>query len=357
MTNGGNKPKGPVKMMCSHRQFANLLIELLSFHAWYKYGNAPFGPEYQDGDADSLLTSICQMINRIISFCPRNEGNGWKLQKLHNILHLPITLVFFSHASQYDAGPGERLLKDFFKDVARRSQQWGNGVFIGQVARQMHEKMVLCRASAVTHALERIPSNDIDHATNNGNVSNSDISFPEKQAYTLHYSPDTARCTFIWNHSNKATQVHPVVLSWFGKYWHEAVGDDVNQWDCFTELKSGISISRLTQTTKTGGPGIIGPWYSLTQTTPSLISSHPGCSFSIATTMMTPAKTAASWLLYKRAIIGRVWEMMKSKWNVSTTHPCVVVGKSQVNVAPMKMKGRQTSPSYTASLLNHSSTM
>jgi hypothetical protein len=239
MTNGGNKPKGPVKMMCSHRQFANLWIELLSFHAWYKYGNAPFGPEYQDGDADSLLTSICQMINRIISFCPRNEGNGWKLQKLHNILHLPITLVFFRHASQYDAGPGERLLKDFFKDVARRSQQWGNGVFIGQVARQMHEKMVLCRASAITHALEHIPSNDIDHATNNGNVSNSDISFPEKQAHTLHYSPDTARCTFIWNHSNKATQVHPVVLSWFGKYWHEAVGDDVNQWDCFTELKSG----------------------------------------------------------------------------------------------------------------------
>jgi hypothetical protein len=236
---GGNKPKGAVEMMCSHRQFANLLIELLSFHAWYKYGNAPFGPEYQDGDADSFLTSICQIINRIISFYPWNEGNGWKLQKLHDILHLPITLMFFCHASQYDAGPGERLLKDFFKDVARRSQQRGNGVFIRQVARQMHEKMVLCRASAITHALERIPSNDVDHATNNGNVSDSDISFPEKQAYTLHYSPDTAGCTFIWNNSNKATQVHPVVLSWFGKYWHEAVGDDVYQLDCFTELKSG----------------------------------------------------------------------------------------------------------------------
>jgi hypothetical protein len=62
MANGSNKPRGPVKMTCSHRQFINLLIELLSFHAWYKYGNAPFGPEYQDGDADSLLTSICQMI-------------------------------------------------------------------------------------------------------------------------------------------------------------------------------------------------------------------------------------------------------------------------------------------------------
>jgi hypothetical protein len=297
------------------------------------------------------------MINRIISFCPRNEGNGWKLQKLHDILHLPITLVFFCHASQYNAGPGERLLKDFFKDVARRSQQRGNGVFIGQVARRMHEKMVLCRASAITHALECIPSNDVDHATNNGNVSDSDISFPEKQVYTLHYSPDTAGCTFIWNHSNKAMQVHPVVLSWFGKYWHEAVGDDVNQLDCFTELKSGDQCFWAHPNYQNRGA-----WYdwALVQ-----FDANDAESYLIPSRVLLfyrdhnddSSKMAASWLLYKRAIIGRVWEMMKSEWNVSTTHPCVVIGKSQVNVVLMKMKGRQTSPSYTASLLNHSLTM
>jgi hypothetical protein len=147
--------------------------------------------------------------------------------------------VFFWHASQYDARPGKHLLKDFFKDVARRSQQWGNGVFIGQVASRMHEKMVLCRASAIMHALEHLPSNDVDPATSNGSISNNDISFPEKQVYTLWYSPETAGCTFVWNHSNKATQVHPVVLSWFGKYWHEAVGEDVDKLDCFMELISG----------------------------------------------------------------------------------------------------------------------
>jgi hypothetical protein len=36
MANGSNKPRWPVKMTCSHWQFVNLLIELLSFHAWYK---------------------------------------------------------------------------------------------------------------------------------------------------------------------------------------------------------------------------------------------------------------------------------------------------------------------------------
>jgi hypothetical protein len=127
------------------------------------------------------------MINRIISFCLWTEGNSWKLQKLHDILHLLITLVFFWHASQYDAGPGERLLKDFFKDVARRSQQRGEGVFIGQVARRMHKKMVLSKAIAITHALEHLPSNDVDTATSDGNGNENVISFPEKQAYTLRY--------------------------------------------------------------------------------------------------------------------------------------------------------------------------
>jgi len=204
-SNGRNKPKGPVKMTCSHRQFVNLLIELLSFHAWYKYGDAPFGPEYQEGDADSLLTSIRKMINRIISFCPRNEGNGWKLQKLHDILHLAITLVFYRHASQYDAGSGERLLKDFFKDVAKRSQQRGDGVFMGQVARRMHEKMVLSKASAATHGMERIPRKDVNDVTTDDNIDTNVMSFPEKQAFTLRYSPETAGCTFVWNHSNRST--------------------------------------------------------------------------------------------------------------------------------------------------------
>jgi hypothetical protein len=65
-----------------------------------------------------------------------------------------------------------------------------------------------------------------------------------------------------------------------------------------------------------------------TQTMTSLISFHPASSFSIMTTMTTQAMTAASWLLFKRVITGRLWETRKSEPNVSSTHPCAVVGKS-----------------------------
>jgi hypothetical protein len=86
--------KTPVKMTCSGRQMVSLLEELLSFHSWYKYGEAPFGPNYENGDADDLLLLLRQMMARTIAFCPREDGNGWKLQKLHEQLHLAIALVF-----------------------------------------------------------------------------------------------------------------------------------------------------------------------------------------------------------------------------------------------------------------------
>jgi hypothetical protein len=73
----------------------SLLEELLSFHSWYKYGEAPFGPDYENGNADDLLLLLHQMMARTIAYCPREDGNGWKLQKLHEQLHLAIALVFF----------------------------------------------------------------------------------------------------------------------------------------------------------------------------------------------------------------------------------------------------------------------
>jgi hypothetical protein len=75
--------KKPVKMTCSRRQMVTLLEELLSFHLWYKYGETPFGPDYENGDPDDLLLLLHQMITRTIAYCLREDGNSWKLQKLH----------------------------------------------------------------------------------------------------------------------------------------------------------------------------------------------------------------------------------------------------------------------------------
>jgi hypothetical protein len=118
-----NKNKGPVTMNCSHHQFVHLLENLLVFHAMYKCGPPLFGPDSSVSDADDLLLLICKLVVQIIMYCPRQEGNKWKLQKLHKLLHFPLMIFFFHHAKNFDAGTGERHLKDVFKNVERDSQQ------------------------------------------------------------------------------------------------------------------------------------------------------------------------------------------------------------------------------------------
>jgi hypothetical protein len=99
-----NNNKGPIYMNCSHHQFVYLLDNLLMFHAMYKCGPPLFGPGSAPSDANDLLLSLCKLVAHIITYCPRQEGNKWKLQKLHELFHFPLMLFFFRHAEKFDAG-------------------------------------------------------------------------------------------------------------------------------------------------------------------------------------------------------------------------------------------------------------
>jgi hypothetical protein len=133
-------------LQCSYQQFLDLLQELLSFHAWYRYGDPPFNHNPEQERIDYIQLLIRQMIGRIITYCPRNLGYGWDLQKLHDHLHLVIHLLFFHHAMNWDAGCGKRLLKPFFKDTAITCQQQNTDVFVTQLAARAQEKLVLAKA-------------------------------------------------------------------------------------------------------------------------------------------------------------------------------------------------------------------
>jgi hypothetical protein len=96
---------------------------------WCPFLNNYFGPDYENGNANDLLLSLRQMMARMIAYCPREDSNGWKLQKLHEQLHLVISLVFFNHAQNFDAGSGEWLLKDFLKKIGTNVPTASSGHF------------------------------------------------------------------------------------------------------------------------------------------------------------------------------------------------------------------------------------
>jgi hypothetical protein len=145
-----NNNKGPVTMNCSHHQFVYLLENLLMFHAMYKCGPPLCAPGSSPSDANDLLLLLCKLVAQIIMYFPRQEGNKWKLQKLHELLHFPLMLFFFGHAKNFDARTRERHLKDVFKDVARNSQQWGQDTFLHKVGACMHEKLIIMTSKAKT---------------------------------------------------------------------------------------------------------------------------------------------------------------------------------------------------------------
>jgi hypothetical protein len=212
----------------------SLLEELLSFHLWYKYGEAPFGPDYENGNANNLLLSLRQLMARTIAYCPREDRSGWKLQKLHEQLHLAIALVFFQHAQNFDAGSGERLLKDFFKKLAQMCQRRGQDTFIHQVSCHLQTLMMLRKARNASQGYsniveqrrkEELPVVVPEHHLNGGHL------------YSIVHDLHTKGCTFQMHSSNKGTQVHPAILSWLGKNWKKVVSSDNSclTLHCFTE--------------------------------------------------------------------------------------------------------------------------
>jgi hypothetical protein len=118
---------------------------MLSFHAWYKYGNALVGPNYESRDANDLLLSPHQMMACTIASCPQEEGNGWKLQKLHEQLHLPITLRSFITQRTLMPAVERDFSRTFSSAHQKTSQQHGQDTFIKQVASCLHERMTIRR--------------------------------------------------------------------------------------------------------------------------------------------------------------------------------------------------------------------
>jgi len=142
------KEDEPEEMLrkCSVSDFVHLAEALLCFHAFYKKGNFEL---QEDGTVDrkSIHGSIARMLAMIRLYTPRKKGNGWKLQKLHELLHLALDIERFGPPSNFDAGPNESGLRYWAKLVSMTAQKRGYNIFAHQVADRVHE--MLCFAKAL----------------------------------------------------------------------------------------------------------------------------------------------------------------------------------------------------------------
>jgi hypothetical protein len=110
-------------------EITEILECLLAFHAFYKRG-APY--EWKDPVTQESRFRLMgrQMMDMIVRGCPRTDGYGWKIQKLHELLHMASDIAMFGCPQNYDAGPGESSLKTWAKFPARTAlKQGGSCIF------------------------------------------------------------------------------------------------------------------------------------------------------------------------------------------------------------------------------------
>jgi hypothetical protein len=217
------KNKKAEPLPCSHSsQFVGFLQDLLVFHPWYKCGAPPKEDDFQE-----VLFCLQKLVHKIVTLCPRKDGNKWKLQKLLTPSGLDYTS---SYTKNFDARQGKRLLKDFFKRYVSCSQERGRDVFISQVAKWAQEimlldKALLCSSMATNFAPEKRTASIVNM-------------LPAKPSFVLQYSSMTRTCTAIWLGSNKSVKVHPMITTTFGWKWRDIIGRDITALLCYTEYCS-----------------------------------------------------------------------------------------------------------------------
>ena len=88
---------------------------------------------------------------------PRNKGNGWAIQKFHEMIHLGSDITRFGSPANYDAGGGERGLQTWAKTPSDTALKSRDG-FLEQVTSRLHETCTMFKAQRAMKFDSRINS-------------------------------------------------------------------------------------------------------------------------------------------------------------------------------------------------------
>jgi hypothetical protein len=123
-----------------------VLEKLLFYESWTKRTSfwAP-GDLITRGLADKAIRSLLADIKK---YCPREEGQGWKVPKFHEQLHLPRFIEEYGSPQNFDAGPCETHHKTDCKKPADTAQK-RHSVFTEQCAERYAENLVIDKATRI----------------------------------------------------------------------------------------------------------------------------------------------------------------------------------------------------------------
>ena len=202
---------------CSLDDFIFLAEALLCFHAWYKLGS-PF-PWVDKVEAQAKVqASIRQLLAMILAYMPRRTGNGWKIQKFHDLLHLSKDMAMFGSPLNFDAGPYESSLRFWAKRMGKTTQKRGYKIFAKQVGDRIFEYHCMGKAR---RDMGLMGDDDGLPALTQPASHLGPISLPEpKPVFEIVTDPTTrvVTCNWLAGNSKKrkgSVDIHPSIIGYF----------------------------------------------------------------------------------------------------------------------------------------------
>jgi len=172
---------------------------------WYKRGE-PF-PVNDMVSISAVKNSLLILLNSIKEFTPCNHGNGWKLQKFHETMHLPVDIFMFGSPQNYDNSPTEHGLIETVKHPADHAQKsWL--LFVSQVTKRLMETVLIKKAKqSLQHSCE------IDMVEKS---DNDFLNLPNSASFHITVE-DNSACVPRWlgkKHLQESITLNSDLLTW-----------------------------------------------------------------------------------------------------------------------------------------------
>jgi hypothetical protein len=171
-------------------KFLPFLEHALSFHAFVKYGGERL-PLHLRSNVNGTEAAIRELVRLFDQYIYRGDDTlDSKTPKMHAHLHMGANIPEYGWFMQYDAGMGERGLKDWAKKISKTAQKRGNAIFLHQTCARIYDAQVLAKAIRVAK-LHFLPPPSVE---SHGEEMEEDISSNESStegARTGHEVPRT----------------------------------------------------------------------------------------------------------------------------------------------------------------------
>ncbi len=129
-----------------HRDIDSLLRlmeHIVAFRSFYMNWKTSFHEANIPAIADCEI-NVRRMIRKIVKYISREENtNGWKISKLHDLLHVFVDTHHFGPTSGIDASIGERGLKTWAKAPSSNTQKNSQDIHLEQVSQKIVDNQIL----------------------------------------------------------------------------------------------------------------------------------------------------------------------------------------------------------------------